>query len=435
LVRKDSFSKNDEAWERIFEEFDIDSKIAKGEIFHITADQMSKATGREPRLLSKMESRENVPAPLKDRDLCIMPYMIRGSYAIGRFDAFVKLDYASIRGKRIILDKRYDTLDPYSISNEPALILSAFNYGVIDDIGGEKRGSFSFTNFGRESSGDFEFRIGDVKQKHDYHISVQGSQIEMDGVFESKNTIINVEAKIGVKTDFMARQLYYPYRMLEGQSDKEILNVFMTYSSGSLYAHVFSVEDPFNYNSLKLVSRKRYDFYKEIRTSDIRKILSESFIVSDPKNVPTPQANTFQMVLDTLDLIRTQPGIKYPEIADSLGVESRQGNYYGNSCRYLGLCRRSGRPNGLFLTDEGEEYFKLPIRDRILKVVEIMSRRPVFNYFLKKHFLENVPVEGIDIAKWYNERGYHGSWEMDKRRGESAKRWIDWVIDRCTVEP
>ena len=82
-------SKNNKAWNDLFEKFNIINAIETNGFFEITADQI-KESGREPRLMTKFDSSENLPSIFAENNLAILPIK-RGSY--------------------IILDKQKDKLD------------------------------------------------------------------------------------------------------------------------------------------------------------------------------------------------------------------------------------------------------------------------------------------------------------------------------------
>ena len=52
-------NKNDVAWEKIFEKYDLLSEIAKNGVFEITADKIREF--REPRLMTKFDHKVNLP--------------------------------------------------------------------------------------------------------------------------------------------------------------------------------------------------------------------------------------------------------------------------------------------------------------------------------------------------------------------------------------
>jgi len=439
-IENNTRSKNNIAWEKVFNGCLVLDRIEEFGECHIMADDLKKYGLREPRLMARMESKHDVPPVFSKHDLCIMPCETRGNYIIGHFDAFVGLDYSPEYLKKypIRIESKYDTLNPCNISKEPSAILSAFNYGILDKIAGMPTNSLKMTNFGRESSAEFYFSINNTQGGDPYNIHVNRSQLEMDGVFESKDCIVNIEAKIGTKDNFIARQLYYPYRLIKNQTDKDILNVFLTYSSGSIFTHVFTVDNAINYNSFRLTERGRFDFFEEISISEVSFLVNIAKIADEPPDVPFPQADSMEKVIDSIDIINHYPGITDKDLAYYLSVVDRQGGYYGNACRYLGLVERE-RPGHAYLnhlSTSGKEFFELPPKARILHIIGLMAKHRVFNHFLKEYLEQNRPPEKIEVAEWLidNIEKMDVETKTPARRASTVVSWIKWVFGVCNNE-
>ena len=83
-------SKNNKAWNLLFEKYNIICEINKNGYFEIAADEI-KTSGREPRLMTKFDSSENLPDIFKSNQLAILPIK-RGSYIIGKFQNYQLVD-------------------------------------------------------------------------------------------------------------------------------------------------------------------------------------------------------------------------------------------------------------------------------------------------------------------------------------------------------
>jgi len=439
-IEKNTRFKNNTAWEKVFTGCLVLDKIEESGECHIVADDLKKHGLREPRLMARMESKHDVPPVFKEHDLCILPCEARGNYIIGHFEAFVNLDYSpeKIEKYPTRVERTYDTLDPCTVSKEPSAILSAFNYGILDKIAGDPAAGLKMTNFGREFTADFNFSINNTHGGAPYNIHVNRSQLEMDGVFESEDCIINIEAKIGVKDDFIARQLYYPYRLIRDQTDKDILNVFLTYSSGSIFTHVFTVNDDQNYNSFRLVEIDRFDFFEEISVKEVSELVNNAIITNEPCDVPFPQADSMQKVIDAIDVINHYPGITDKDLAYRLSIVDRQGGYYGNACKYLGIVerRRQGNAYQNYLSTAGRELLDLQPKARMLRIVELISKHKVFNHFLCEYLEQNHPPEKKDIIDWLIKNIDKMDEDKDTpgRRASTVVGWIKWVWGICNAQ-
>ena len=83
-------TKNNKAWYELFEKYNIIKVISEKGFFEITADEI-KESGREPRLMTKFDSSENLPDVFIENNLTILPIK-RGSYIIGKFQNYQKID-------------------------------------------------------------------------------------------------------------------------------------------------------------------------------------------------------------------------------------------------------------------------------------------------------------------------------------------------------
>lgn len=426
--------RNEEAWERVIDGCGIVDTVDECGIAEITARQLKEIGRREPRLMAKMETRETMPEALRSNGLCILPVRSRGNYAIGRFDAFIDIDYGDIPESRLSVDRRFDMLDPFSIRKEPSLILTAFNYGILDTIAGQR---VCMTDFGRESSDSFTFTIDGI-HGGSYTMEVDGSQMEMDGVFESDDCIISIEAKMGTRGNFLARQLYYPYRMMEMRCSKPIINVFMTYSPGSIYLHTFTVDDPERYNSFRNIGRYRFDLFGKITVDELLSAVDDAPSPTEPYGIPFPQADSMHKVFEALDIIRDDPGISDSDLGYRLSIDPRQGGYYGNACAYLGLIDRVkvGRWFRNNLSEAGRRLLSSDMRTRIIMMVSLMARRGVFRRFLPEMLETGSIPEKSEIAEWIrrNIPSLDASKRTPDRRAQTIRKWLEWVSDICEYQ-
>lgn len=435
-------TKIDFAWEKIFSELNVLEKIEFDDVFIITAKQINELTGMQARILARMDSSDSRPIIFEDNNLCILQAGKRGSYVIGRFDAFTVPEYDKAREVRIIPDAAYKVNNPLKISREPDAILSAFNYGMFSDVlkahGVES--DLKMVSFGRRGCKPFDYNINLFDETGNtiigtHNIEVNSTQMELDGVFEDPDSIIIVEAKQDKRTDFITRQLYYPYRALSelaDKSEKEIYNVFLTSSNGSIFAHVYKVDDKMSYNSMRQIDCVRYDFFEPISISDIKEIVNNVQIVDEKPDTIFPQADNMDRVFKTLEILSKNKGIGAVEIGEKMGLTGRQGGYYSNACLYLGLVDRvkSGAKYVYSLTDFGKELMKLPWKEKNLKMVEAISRHFVFNHFIRQYLDNQKRPDRAEITDWLSNN-------IDKlcadngtpsRRASTVLGWIDWVI-------
>ena len=123
-------SDSDLAWEKIFTELKILDTIEKEDVFYLSASQIKEISKREPRLMARMESSEDRSAIFDNNDLTILKQGKRGDYVIGKFDAFLPLEYSSNKNRKVLPYIESDVNDPLHPKREPEAILNAFNYGM-----------------------------------------------------------------------------------------------------------------------------------------------------------------------------------------------------------------------------------------------------------------------------------------------------------------
>src|SRR5690606_33536783 len=105
---------------------------------------------------------------------------------------------------------------------------------------------------GRMSTGEFSYWIQNHEKDKSTIIAVQNSQCEVDAGFESAESLVLLEVKIGEKKDFIIRQLFYPYRLWSTKVSKKIIPGLLTISNDIFSFHIFEFQNINVYNSLNL---------------------------------------------------------------------------------------------------------------------------------------------------------------------------------------
>lgn len=84
-------STNKEAWEKIFENYNILEKIEEQGFFKISSKEINEY--REARLMTKFDNSESIPEILSKNKLSILP-ISSNSYMIAKFDTYKKFEKA-----------------------------------------------------------------------------------------------------------------------------------------------------------------------------------------------------------------------------------------------------------------------------------------------------------------------------------------------------
>lgn len=416
-------SKNNEAWNLLFKTFNIIDEINKNGYFEITADEI-KTSGREPRLMTKFDSSENLPDIFKSNQLAILPIK-RGSYIIGKFQNYQLVDINNdIDVETKYLPDYISTIDYNNITSEAISLNAAYISGMLEDIIGEP---VVPTISGRMGTGEFKYQIL-LNDQNSFDINVENSQMEIDGSYEGISKFVILEAKNHYMKDFIIRQLYYPYKVWKSNTNKEIIPIMLIKHDNIFNFFVYSFENENDYNSIKLKEIKRYildEPYNPIEVSDIMSVMENIEFAIESSDVPFPQANTFNIVLDLLGQLNGQD-MTPDDITNFLEYDPRQTNYYIDAAKYLGFVTKDKKYK---LTEYGRHIMKMNHKDRTLEIVKsILSHKPF--YLAMKQQLEDFNFNIEEIAKAIDEcRNEINKESTAKRRTSTVTAWVKWILD------
>jgi len=419
-------TKTDKNWESLFNKHYILKSIDKDGYFVIKSEQINEF--REARLMTKFDHKNNLPLLFQQNDLSILP-LTRGSYIISNFEAYKDLKYDDeAETIEISFPSEIESIDINNIYSEANALNCAYSTGMIADFLDEETLP---TVSGRMGSSSFDFNIRNIKTNANFLVNVSNSQVEIDGGFEGRSKLMLIEAKNSLSSDFLVRQLYYPYRLWLNKISKQIVPVFFTYSNNVFSFFKYDFENPMNYNSLVLIEQKNYIIAPEkITLEDIYNILNNVQIIPEPK-VSYPQADTFKRVINLLEMLM-EKDMTRDEITHTLDVAQRQTNYYTSAIIYLGLADKTREDNTVtyYINDEGKRIMNLPYKRKYLSIVEKILRNPSFNKVFRL-YLQNgyapSKSEIIEIMKEYNV--YNVEKESTYfRRAQTVGKWLEWIL-------
>lgn len=411
-------------WEEIFTDYNILNEIKENGYFKITADQIR--VYKEPRLMAKFDFSKQLPKVFKENDLGILPIR-NGEYVIGKFNLFENIKntkYEEINIKKVELPSFIETIDPDNIYSESNALNVASLSGMFKDAFDEE---LYETIQGKMRTNTFGFIISSNEVENS--IEVNGAAIEIDGGYESKSKVVLVEAKNSMPEDFVIRQLYYPYRHWKDKVTKEIVPVFFAYDNGVYNMFIYSFEDLYNYNSLKLNRIMRYMISSKSAEAVKKEMFQNIELVNElpQAEVPLPQADSFSKVIGTLELISNDVNTAN-DIANELEFDNRQGKYYIDALRYLELVQKGDKYGEYKLSPYGFALVNVDIKTRNKKIIELILKHKPF-YDVYKYFIENgefpskKSIRGI-IRKYIPEMAE----ETVNRRASTIRGWIQWII-------
>jgi hypothetical protein len=304
--------------------------------------------------------------------------------------------------------------------------------GILNDFCGE---DLVATITGKGRSGAFDFAVNN-KISGTTSIEVRSAQIEIDAGFEGPEALYLFEAKKHLSLDFNVRQLFYPFRTWDGRVAKKVRPIFITLANDVFDLTEFSFPDPSNMSSIQLVSSKRYMLSQALVSErEIIEIARQAAATAGrviERNVPFPQADDFERVIDITEFVSSEPR-SIDDISANYEFHPRQADYYFSAARYLGvgeIVRGSDGVNYRQNTPLGEEIIRLPYaakRKAFAKLVlEIPAIRELYLLKVEHGVLADMAEAERTVAEYSASEGISGS--TIHRRSQTVLAWVRWLI-------
>lgn len=427
--------KSSKAWAEILNGNEkLCREIEENGLGFITADEIKKY--REPRLMTKHDNRDWVPTPLADRGWNILS-VSRSGYALGDFNVFENFPVPTTSRAEFCEFPEFETLAVDNISSESNAINAMIIAGILESFLGTEPLTETFN--GRMGAGCFSFSIGNGTGTKTLSVNVQNAQLEIDGGFESDDAVVIVEAKNRIFNEFNIRQLYYPYRRYEALVKKPIRLVFSQYTNLKYNLFEYEFVDRDDFSSIVLKRQRSFTFEDDrITSDDIREIWRKTRVRTDDdqlgkaksEKIPFPQANKIERVIGLMEFLSNYPeGVQTDEIAEYMGVVTRQANYYPAAGRYLGFMEKPEQ-NLTKLSTRGRQLLKKNRRLRLLGVVEAVFEHEIFHTLYGEAVIKGeLPTKQrvIEIMDRLNVLG-KTTQGMLERRSSSVSRWLRWLF-------
>lgn len=431
------YGKTEYAWIKILDDNPlILEEIASEGLYEISASKIKEY--REPRLMTKHDASSGVPNPLSKRSLNVLP-VSRTSYVLGEFLLFERFpDLSGLKPKHFPMPD-YETLNSDTITSEANAINALLVSGILEDFLDEENVVETFN--GRMGSGDFSFSV-DTVSGEPQTVDVHGAQIEIDGGFETADSVIIMEAKNVRYEDFLVRQLYYPFRKYHAFVNKPIRLVFSQYTDFTYYLFEYRFSDPDNYSSIELVNKAAYSLFDtQITSSEIWDAFESTHALTDDNqadtDVPFIQADRVDRIISLMDKLSGEPdGLRTEEIAEFMQITDRQAAYYPAAGSYLGLFDRTTR-GVTKLSKRGQRVISMRYRDRQLAMVSAMFEHQIFRDLFQETFTSGVLPEKrrvISLMKRYSVCNPGEKGAMYNRRSQTVLSWLKWIMGLADEE-
>ena len=426
-------TKNDIAWNKLFEKYEILKKIQSSGFYEIMATVINEF--REARLMAKFDHKSQLPQIFTANNLSILP-ISRGGYIISDFEIFQDFDDNGIKIEKINPPNYLESIDFNNITSEAIALNCAYASGIIQDFVQDEE--LKPTISGRMNSGKFDFRINFKSPSNPIiNVGVDNAQIEIDGGYEGIESLSLIEAKNIISKDFLIRQLFYPFRLWSSKISKKIRPLFLTYSNGIFHFREYQFQDPEHYNSLKLLREKKYSIHNNsnndiINLEIIQKILHQTKSVPEPK-IPFPQADSFKRIINLCELLNEKK-LTHEYITSNYDFDRRQTEYYTNAAIYLDLVKKDkeNQESIYTLTNRAKEIFKSNFYDRQIKFIEAILSHSVFKETLECYLKKREPPNKDEVVTIMKRSHLYNvtSDETFKRRSSTVISWINWILDQ-----
>lgn len=417
-----TLTRQQRAWSKVLNALGTDLTADISE--PIPASSFQEFAQTEARLAAKMDSSKDVPPVLRDRGLFPLP-VTNGTYRLVRGKGFHELE--NIDGPIQSFQSQLDFKTCTTTGQSESMLLNyAYNAGLISHFIGKDE--IIKGHEGRQYAKKFSFNVGSVGP-----IEQQGSQIQVDGLFEGPNSVIIIEAKTRPIDDFIIRQLYYPLRHWAIETDREISTIFLHIDPGTkVYTFwQYKFNDLSDYASIELVSGAKFRIHANPRlSSDLQNVSSGdnfSFV---------PQADSVDKIL-RIPFLVSQGYNTADVIAKKMQFQERQGNYYSEAAEGLELINRQQeeRPYRFTLTDVGKEILmaRPDRRAEILarQMMKIPLMKSILNELIDRAERSPEGARGLsreDIAQLIKENSRF-SGTTPYRRAGSIMSWFTWLSE------
>ena len=394
---------NGESWDNIFTQHNILSEVKEKGYVDISAQDIKDTDGKEPRLMAKIDFRENLPQIMSDNKLSIMAIK-NGLYRIAKNDPFIKIDKEPLTDvMELDAPTNIIGINPFNITSESAALDIAAISGMHKEVFGEE----SNLVIRGKMRANLKFELEGISY------DVQGAQIEIDGGYESASSIHLIEAKLGYRSNINIRQLLYPQLYWEGKiKQQKQVRSYIFYLQDDIFRFI-----PYAYDGVKSHAEHSKEKAFRFKHPD-DKIFSLFNIEVDASKIdttiPFPQADKFDRINDMLIIISKNEPISKDQLAVHFDIVPRQIDYYFNVLKWLKLC--SEVEDNLILTNDGKQLMHLSFRKRMQEIAMIVFSDSIMNAVLDRQ---------IPSAKMFQEYGVESSSTIE-RRLHTVRAWITY---------
>jgi hypothetical protein len=412
-------SRKIEKWSDIISQFNID--VSKP-INYITAKQIKQITNEDARLMAKIDRKESLPRIFRENSLFLLP-ISRKEYSIVRGAGYHNLEQITDLKPTIYTTQLPFPTSSLKVESEGVLLEYANSCGLLGKVTGTPNLIQTFR--GRRTTPKFNF---DVNKSQ---VNVDRAQIEVDAGFENSEQIILFEAKIGVPSSFGIRQLYYPFRTAYQDGKKVVRNFFFCLRQEGekrLYLFWEYKFDPYDsFESIKLIQCKQY----QIKVSHIVPLKAYQNVKPVKSKKEIPQADDVNKIIEFP--LRVFEGYDTAEkIKNTFGFVNRQSSYYRQASEILGLVSKD-KEWKYKLTDRGEEFLRLPSRQKSQYLCKLLLEFPIVNQVFLDISIDASKIIGRQHIVHLLKKNSQLTGSTLGRRAQTIISWFRWIRNNLGI--
>lgn len=242
-------SKNNQSWQKIFDDLHIARHNFAQFPFAINAEQIkqcvkdfTKTSQKEVRVLCKQDSREERPQVFIDNELFILPIK-NGEYIICKGEGYVDIPPINTQAQDYTSKLDFELKSAKIGDSEMQHLDFAYASSLIRTFLSDD--SLVLSIRGRKYTPQFSFNTSAYQ-----NISVVSVQTEVDSGFEGRDRVVLIEAKNSHTTNVIIRQLYYPMRQWHIHTQKQVSTLFFEKRGSEFLIWEFGFSDMLDYNSI-----------------------------------------------------------------------------------------------------------------------------------------------------------------------------------------
>ena len=404
------------AWRKLFQALELERRLASpdGPVI-VTAVEIKALSGREPRLMTKFDTRESRPDVLKG--VTILP-VTNGAYALLAGDGYADVPLCRTASYQSFSERARTLASlPWQAgpSSESQAIDMAHASGLLDEFFGEPT---RMTVRGRLRTPAFGFAFDTTHGA--VSLEADGVQVEVDAGFEGE-TLHLLEAKLGTRTNFHVRQLYYPLRMWRALlPEKRVSAAFLSWSNRCLSLRRYEFDPLERYHALALTAAVDYYLDEPQPIPTLADVLAATQVDKLPEGMPFPQADDLRRVIDIVDAV-AQGVSSHEELARHYEFDVRQAQYYGNAAAFLGLVTRTA--SGFELDEAAADFARLPRPDRQTLLLRRIASLPIFREVLERLVVSG-ELESSDVVAELIEQKAGLRGQTTLRRARTVLAWV-----------